>query len=162
MYTYLRALSESCSSSLFMDADDFANTSGNQLIFLLEKRKTTLDIQTMRHIPNQAGLTTFIQSLNILSFQNEVVIDFGSLESRQILELGLNNPDFAPDCHALALHIHFHIIIAGGGNYQPCELYPAKISIPLIPGLSLRHGKTRELSGPSRNFLISSIKPAKA
>lgn len=33
LYTYLRALSEMASSSLFVDADGFAKTSSTQLIF---------------------------------------------------------------------------------------------------------------------------------
>ncbi|TKT86022.1 hypothetical protein [Dyadobacter frigoris] len=103
LFTYLRALSEMGSSSLFVDADGFARTSNNQLIFLPEKRKTTLSIQTTGQSPGKIDLATFIQSLNMLSFENESFIDFGSLESRQILELDLQNPEFAPDCDALGL-----------------------------------------------------------
>lgn len=73
----------------------------------------------------------------MLAFENESFIDFGSLESTQLLELDLDNPDFAPDCDALDLDIHFHVILAGGGNYHPCELYLKKIFDAVDPWFGL-------------------------
>ena len=148
LYTSLRALSEIGSSSLFVDADGFAKTSSDQLIFLPEKRRTTLSLQTTEQCPGKISLTNFIQSLNMLSFQNEAFIDFGSLESRQILELDLNNPDFAPDCDALGLNLHFHIIVAGGGNYKPCEQYLTRVYDAVDPWFELTAWKNQGTFSP--------------
>lgn len=148
LYTYLRALSEMGSSSLFVDADDFAKTSSNQLIFLAEKRRTTLSLRTTERSLTKIDLAIFIQSLNMLPFENEAFIDFGSLESRQILELDLSNPDFAPDCDALGLSLHFHIIVAGGGNYQPCEQYLSKIFEAVDPWFELTAWKNQGTFSP--------------
>lgn len=148
LYTYLRALSEIGSSSLFVDAEGFAKTSSNQLIFLPEERRTTLSIQTTGQSPSKIDLVTFIQSLNMLSFENEAFIDFGSLETKQILELGLQNPDFAPDCDALGPNLHFQIIVAGGGNYQPCEQYLARIFNAQDPWFELSVWKNQGTFSP--------------
>jgi len=148
LYTYLRALSEMGSSSLFVDADGFARTSSNQLIFLPEKRKTTLSIQTTGPSSDKTDLATFIESLNMLPFENEAFIDFGSLESRQILELDLQNPDFARDCDALDLNLNFHIIVAGGGNYHPCEQYLTRICSAVDPWFELTAWKNQGTFSP--------------
>jgi hypothetical protein len=126
LYTYLRALTEADSSSLFVDVDSSTKTSLRQLTFLGEQRLESLSLIDKREVLVRDIFVGYIESLADSPFQ-EIFMDFGAPESEQFPALIARDLDFKTWCDELGFQAVFHIIMAAGGAYRSCGEYLEKM-----------------------------------
>lgn len=126
LYTYLRALTETDRSSLFVDVDSSTKTSLRQLTFLGEQRLESLSLIDKREVLVRDIFVGYIESLAESPFQ-EIFMDFGAPESEQFPALIARDLDFKTWCDELGYEAVFHIIMAAGGAYLSCGEYLEKM-----------------------------------
>ncbi|ADQ17064.1 hypothetical protein Lbys_1345 [Leadbetterella byssophila DSM 17132] len=126
LYTYLRALTESGRSSLFVDVDSSTKTSSRQLTFLGEDRLESISLIDKREVLVRDLFVGYVESVIESSFP-EIFMDFGAPESEQFPALIARDLDFKTWCDEVGFQAVFHIIMAAGGAYRPCGEYLEKM-----------------------------------
>src|SRR5687768_9776440 len=82
LHTYLRAMSEADSSSLFVDVDSSTKTSSRQLLFLGQDRLESVSLIDKRDVLVRDLIVGYLESLVDCPFE-QIYMDFGAPESEQ-------------------------------------------------------------------------------
>lgn len=126
LHTYLRAVAETESSSLFVDVDSSTKTSSRQLLFLGQDRLESVSLIDKRDVLVRDLFVGYLESLIDCPF-DEVYMDFGAPESEQFPALVSRDLDFKAWCDELGFEVTFHIVMAAGGAYLACAEYLRKM-----------------------------------
>jgi hypothetical protein len=111
LHTYLRALSEADSFSLFVDLDSSTKTSSRQLAFLGQDRFEAFSLLDGRERLMRDLFIGYVESLVDSPF-DKVYMDFGAPESEQLPALITRDIDLKDWCDELGIQA-----IGGGGAY---------------------------------------------
>lgn len=132
LHTYLRALSQAGSASLFVDLDSSTKTSSRQLAFLGPDRFEAFSLLDNRERLMRDLFIGYVESLSGSPF-TKVFMDFGAPESEQLPALITRDIDLKEWCDELGITAIFHIIIGGGGAYLASIAFLEKMRAALGP-----------------------------